>query len=175
MQSMKNACLHGWHETKRSAGEVCALICSELYEALDEYRNHKPNVYVVGDNGEIITDIAKFDGRKPEGIAVELADAAIRVLDHLGDLGINADTVSDDYDSDSDGRFDCWDDFGEFIMIVNKQVSDAWCNGIPTDLCYALCAIEWYFYLISLDLAKIIMLKHEYNKTRPYRHGNKRI
>lgn len=44
------------------------LIVSEVVEALDEVRNGKPSIYEV-------------DG-KPEGVAVELGDAVIRIADY---------------------------------------------------------------------------------------------
>lgn len=61
---------HGWHNPPKTFGEDIALIHSELSEALEEYRN-----------GEIvITHIDHSDG-KPIGIAIELADAIIRIFD----------------------------------------------------------------------------------------------
>lgn len=57
----------GWWETPRSPLEVHALIHSEIAEATEEVRNNKESIYV--ENG------------KPEGEAVELVDAFIRMLD----------------------------------------------------------------------------------------------
>lgn len=98
----KNAVDHGWWENDRGFGEIIALCHSELSEALEEYRNAKPQIYFVGDKGE-----------KPEGIAVELADCIIRILDYCG-----------------------------------KE---------------------------NIDIDEIIRIKHDFNKTRPYKHGGKVI
>ena len=94
-----NAVAHGWWEENRPFGEIIALCHSELSEALEEYRNGKPQVYYKDD--------------KPEGIAVELADCIIRILEYCG-----------------------------------KE---------------------------KIDIAEIIKVKHEFNKTRPYKHGGKII
>lgn len=121
----ENAIAHGWWEKERSFGDVIALCHSELSEALEEYRNDRPNEYYIVDtmqeDGKIIpeirTDFGDGDyrkrGLKPEGIAVELADCVIRILDYCGKKNI--------------------------------------------------------------DIGRIIKDKHEYNKTRPYRHGDKKL
>lgn len=125
----ENAVAHGWWEGSRSFPEIIALIHSELSEALEEYRAGRPMLYHIctSSNGETLAlcdaDIAKHHcgvvdcvecedyDVKPEGIAVELADALIRILDYCGHEHI--------------------------------------------------------------DIDAIVREKHEYNKTRPYRHGGK--
>ncbi len=113
----ENAVEHGWWDEPRSFGEVDALCHSELSEALEEHRDGRPMVYVLNLSGDdkvvprLEEDTDKFNGRKPEGVAVEMADCIIRILDWCGEEGI--------------------------------------------------------------DIDKIIRLKMEYNKTRPYRHGGK--
>lgn len=58
----------GWYDMRRSETEFLMLIASEVFEAFEEVRNCKPGVYEV-------------EG-KPEGVAVELADTIIRILDY---------------------------------------------------------------------------------------------
>lgn len=96
----QNAIEHGWWDEPRRFGEIVALCHSELSEALEEYRARRPMVYA-------------DDQGKPEGIAVEMADCIIRILDWAGHAGV--------------------------------------------------------------DMDAIVRLKMDYNKTRSYRHGNKRL
>lgn len=71
----QNAVEHGWWEEPREMGTLLMLIVTEVAEAMEEYRNNKAHVYTV-------------DG-KPEGIASELADCIIRVLDICGKYDID--------------------------------------------------------------------------------------
>ena len=113
----KQAVEHGWWDDERSFPEIVALCHSELSEALEEYRSAKPAQYVViervGEKPVIETDPQGFGERKPEGIAVEMIDCIIRILDWCGEKGVDVDAI--------------------------------------------------------------LQAKHEYNKTRPYRHGGKAL
>ena len=94
----QNAVSHGWWIEDRDFGEICALIHSELSEALEEYRNARPLVYYHCGKGGAICDAQACadinrdpyyaeepcEDRKPEGIAVELADVVIRIFDYFG-------------------------------------------------------------------------------------------
>ncbi len=83
-QSHALALTKGWYEGKpRQIPELLMLIVSELAEALEEYRDGRaPTDTVIGKNG------------KPEGFAIEVADAVIRIADMCGYLGIDlADAI----------------------------------------------------------------------------------
>ena len=111
-----NAREHGWWEEERKFPEIVALCHSELSEALEEYRDGKPNVYVNVSLEYLPVEERVLPrllvGQKPEGIAVEMADCIIRILDWCGKEGI--------------------------------------------------------------DIEAILKAKHEYNKTRSYKHGGKK-
>ena len=128
----ENAVAHGWWEQERELPEILMLCVSELAEALEEYRSGRPMIYYknpftqranattfekVKNDGTIHVEppFATCEEQKlpkPEGVAVELADCMIRILDYCGRTGI--------------------------------------------------------------DIEEAIRIKHEYNKTRPYRHGGKK-
>ena len=98
----KNAVDHGWWEQDVTPGEALgrlALVHAEVSEGVEEVRK-----------GEGFYGMY-FDGEKPEGLVVELADAVIRIV----------------------------------------------------DLCEAL----------DLDLETAMMVKHQYNNGRPWKHGKK--
>ena len=120
----ENAKAHGWWESDRELPEILMLIVSELSEALEEYRAGRPMVWhkCMWDGKECSdeTYCKHRDGDtcntgdlhdKPEGIAVEVIDALIRILDWCGKEG--------------------------------------------------------------LDVEALVKEKHEYNKTRPYKHGKR--
>lgn len=88
-----NAVKHGFWNPAPAFGTSIALIHSELSEALEEVRAGKPELYFKEVNGFTVTDATERRGEKPEGVAVELADAVIRIADLCGHLGIDLDAV----------------------------------------------------------------------------------
>lgn len=69
----------GFYDVVRTPLEYHMLIVTELAEASEAVRKHKPDHYL--------------DGEKPEGEAVEIADALIRILDYAGFKGWDLDFI----------------------------------------------------------------------------------
>ena len=75
----------GWWEVEHSLPEILMLCVSELSEALEIHRDGgKPTDYA--------THKLESD-EKPYGIAVELGDCIMRILDYCGHVGIDIQAV----------------------------------------------------------------------------------
>jgi len=105
----QNAVDHGWWGEDRTLPEILMLCVSELSEALEQYRDAMPSIYYSCGEGEPRIPCSPKDGydcvnyadtadcpyqqKKPEGVAVELADCIIRILDYCGYAGIDIESV----------------------------------------------------------------------------------
>lgn len=101
----------GWWDKPREDGTVLMLIVSELAEGLEELRANKPNEYYIAHDNISFDDIyvnknSSLDlvralvieekcnvKLKPEGLASELADAVIRIMDFAGYKGIDLEAM----------------------------------------------------------------------------------
>lgn len=105
---------HGWWEKNREFPEVIALAHSELSEALEEYRIGRPQVYydcMKVSNKSYICDgikckckpesfacqhdplVCVYRRKDPKGIAIELCDCIIRILDYLESANVDIDAA----------------------------------------------------------------------------------
>ena len=194
----ENAVAHGWWDEEREAPEINALIHSEWSEALEEARAGRPLVYrVCGvcDDGPCYVEpgTAAYCGfiaedRKPEGVAVELIDGCIRILDYMGRLKTEVaeregvpSTIESLYTDYNVSRAP--DKLPELISYLHMQTSLSIfaIDGKPrlaiTPNLFALVAalavaLSWVKKQ-GLDPLAILMEKHEYNKGRPYKHGKR--
>lgn len=202
----QNAVEHGWWDEERSFGEIIALCHSELSEALEEYRAKRPMLYFPCNSGGLCVDDRPMENltcgsrvrkasdpetfctarsKKPEGIAVELADCIIRILDWYGKEGLDTDALMLEAGiiTMCDLPTPVYGSFGDFIALLHNLLSMAyacWCNasGISASaLRLAKCIREIMAWAKenSVDMEMVLDIKHGYNKGRPYRHGGKAL
>lgn len=188
----ENACDKGFWDEPRPFDELCALMISELAEALEEARAGRPMEWYAckcSREGKEPCDEQKclLEGhhwkscgaldQKPEGIAVEMADCAIRILDYLGSMECDIERVISER---IDGSECCnnVERLPKAFMMASLLITNAWnWSGINDaelqihPLIGALaCILDW-FKANNLDFEAIARRKHEYNKTRSIRHG----
>ena len=189
-----NAVAHGWWEDKREAPEIIALIHSEWSEALEEARAGRPLVYKLGVDDDVVAFITPDNPKytmlstKPEGIAVELIDGCIRILDYMGELEADVQDKGSDASSDIESLYaEDRENFAEnpaahivayLHMLTSEALSDAYNNALlgdvnPMKLLSALALALCWVKDQGLDPLALLLEKHEYNKTRPYKHGKK--
>lgn len=193
----QNAIAHGWWETERTPGTVRSLIHDELSEALEEYRAGRPMIWhgCNNTNAESRCEesacseywagacaIGCMDP-KPEGIAVELMDFAIRIFDYLARLdwplpeSMNteqklADWAIDEFQDDQD-RDVLKLELPDLVDILHDEVS---LSSVLKNNSYLITGAGLAMAWVSahgVDPAQLLMQKHEFNKTRSYKHGGK--
>ena len=178
---------HGWWEGERDEAEIYALIHSEWSEALEEHRAGRPMVWRicnlgVGMCGEGACnhwydgdcDAGEMDP-KPEGIAVELIDGVLRCMDYLA--------AKDELLAESDAcrameaaYSDIEDDASKvpgLVCALHEMVSRVTMSGRIRMLWCCVFTVWVWLDHNGIDPEAVIRAKHEYNKTRPYKHGKR--
>ena len=151
-----------------------AKMHSELSEAVQEDRCGRPMLYV--DDIEVmdkITDPAQFDGRKPEGVAAELADFVMMVLDwaKARDEMIASPSevfVSGNADDITDALLPhLVNNLHEGIALVHND----WVPCPAVQFAFMTHFVDLWLRARGVDLWQVVSLKMEYNKSRPKLHG----
>ena len=138
----------GWYDPAPSNCERAACIHCEWSEALQAYRNNEP----------------------AETIATELIDGVLRLLEMAAESG---DKLRYMYSRIFIGQtlYDPkkWKrkSLPAIVVSAHSMVSRG-------DFCRCASDVICWVQAQGLDPFKLMREKHEYNKTRPYRHGNKR-
>ena len=172
-----NACEKGWHERPVKQDGVIdhdrvlaklLLVHSEVSEAWDARNAHS------------VDDIRmRVINGKPEGFAVEIADAVIRMLDLCGALDIDlADYVDTSWPAVDPSTFVGYrDELHRARFLIDKAGEavrvDDW-PGFANALGEVMVKLALICKFARVDLVEAITVKMTYNKTRPHRHGGKK-
>lgn len=190
----KNAVAHGWWDEERSEAEVRALIHSEWSEALEEAREGRPMLWhecmdAAAEPGKrpVICDyctdcVCKKDqpahdcaayNPKPEGVAVELMDGVIRILDVM---------AKEDAEVPNELMRRAWPkqlfDPGEYtlaelVTMLHYEIAHDYDGTDHRGYKNAVAEVFAWVRAKGLDPVKIMLRKHRYNVTRPYKHGKR--
>ena len=206
----ENAVDHGWWDGERNWPEIISLIHSEWSEALEEARKGNPlayvDAYVRGPeqiesvmmkverdaDGRYVYEGKEVGGRKPEGVAIELMDGVIRILDLFGSLNYSVRRV----DGTGPQELEELSQRDRFMQEVPQEVSEL-VAVLHVDTSMALCGELRYGEEIKAEITEMGLLmleeamsmamswvkdhgmdpmgllieKHAYNIGRPYKHG----
>ena len=181
-EAHQTAVEHGFWEPEPTFGELIALMHSELSEALEAFREgqlmvwhvcYAPDSIYECEEHQECKETCECREAKPEGIAVELADCIIRILDWAGHEGTEFKPVPIARDCVCEKT-------GEIIAECHWMISKAYENRnhpavADSYLNRCVSYILAWAKENELDMYAIIREKMDYNKTRPYRHGGKRL
>jgi hypothetical protein len=166
----------GWREEEISFREAMALLHTEIAEASDAWRRWGladatgPEVTY---NGQPVPDARP---NKPEGVGSEFADIFIRLLDDSVLFGVDLDAET----ALHYGAYAISDRFMENMDTLHVMVARAseWWSMGEDDYRRQFAVILTYLYqlceLYGIDLQAEYARKMQYNRSRPFKHGNKR-
>ncbi len=187
-----NAKLHGWWDGgERPVAELISLIHSEWSEALEEARAENPMLYINDSKGnkceiaKLGSGVVGLDNCKPEGIGVELIDGVIRIFDLFGKYGYKVSRGDAQMLIEASKKANPM--LGKktaLAMVVmtahdlTAKAGEAMLRNMPVEMAMAPLEACTGFVLAWVQMQgwnpeQLLKIKHEYNKTRPYKHGKK--
>ena len=143
----------------------------------------RPNCYIVGKYGIQIEGFGDNPNDKPEGIATELGDYLIRVLDYFGSNNWDTRILDIYLQAYTEEKFDMEVQTVPRV-IANAHYATSLAFGYSDhkdnylEKCALISGVAWivkWFEANNLDVRFVISVKHTYNRNRPYKHGGKRI
>lgn len=177
----ENAVTHGWWDKTPTFGEIVALCHSELSEALEQLRAGNPMLWHDYDQAK--------RQPKPEGVAVELADCILRILDWIGHenlpagemiaKGARSVTIGT---AGTPGGASLAEHIARWHLLLSMAYDCAVrCPEAAPSLFAAarmalcVCEILDWAEKNGVDMPAVLAEKHAYNLTRPFRHGGKAL
>ncbi len=155
----------GFDPTEGGVSRYLLLAISEICEAQNELRDGR------GITEIYYTDVPQTEKSKPEGFAVEIADAAIRILDIGGKFNIDFETKED-----GEHEFSYGETADDWLLGIVEDI--AMCHtyepesvDFQLNLRRALEAIQLLCEANDIPLMKVIETKLAFNRTRPPKHG----
>lgn len=128
----------------------------------------------------------KYHNPKPEGIAVELIDGCIRIFDYIGKRNANISTINtmqELMDAAPEATYKI--SLARLVANMHLKTSQAYTLLLHADddlefeqrglaILFEAAAVSCaWIRKQGLDPEKLMLEKHEYNKSRPYKHGKK--
>lgn len=193
----QNAVNHGWWEEDRDFASLIALVHSEWSEALEEARAGRPLIYKLVASVTGLRMIQPADPQytrsdeKPEGVATELIDGCIRVLDVFGRYEVRVrdaesakDATFESLYSDPSTTESVPEDIPHLVAVLHATTSQALVHSLVNDseegqlescelLTHTMVIALTWIKLHGIDPLQLLLEKHKYNITRPYKHGKK--
>jgi len=189
------ACEKGWWDgSPRSVAALTLLMQSENAEALEDYRNNKglnevwyEVKYVTPSEGAAKKTMTKGDldalradpvitvaDAKPCGIPIEIADTLIRVADYAAHRSLDLNAEHKKLPVGRSGQ-----DFEEALAESNYWIALAWKHQKDGPIAeYMTKAADCLILMCQnkgIDIEGAIEEKTAFNRTRPRRHGGKKI
>jgi len=155
----QNAKDHGWWDDKRSHLEIMALVISECSELLEAFRSKE--------GADVQCDKPISLSCKEE----ETADIFIRILDYSEHMVKSNEGYIESIPYESIKKMMLKMSVGAQIGHIMRRVTMSFDGGDTYKHVLAICKVFSDIHGFSLERA--VLLKHEYNKGRPFKHGKK--
>lgn len=173
---------HGWHDKEYSDSHWLMLLITEIAEAVQadrknlhadiaKFKEWQGNSLPLSEETRIRRFKEDFEAFIKNSVEDELSDVVIRCLDLSGmrkfDLDEEVETLMEMAESIKEGR--------GFIDLCYVLSGISTCDDSTEQKTIAIIAITLkYCELTGIDINFFIRTKMDYNRLRPYMHGDKR-